>query len=745
MRPLSLTLDGFGSYATSTVIPLADINLAAITGQNGAGKSTIWDAIIYALYGTTRASGRDSDSVVSLGFDQCSVVYEFDLNGALWRASRTRQRGKRTTALLEVYDEESLSGWTARSDGSVRNTDRAIVELLGMSADTFLATVMVGQGDADRFTSSDPAQRKHVLHEVLGLDVFTLWNKRAKEHLDEVRGDLNGLRGKAEPLMERVAGLDDVESAVADAEAKAAAAENAANRAEARRAEAEQRLAAFDNDIAALERAREQLNALNAAARDRAAEAERARQEAEKAKSIAEQGLRDAAAALEKSRTAAAEVDDLTAAASRVRAEGEKVQSDCDKVVERGQNRKIDLTQITGQRDSINATITEKREQLDGLAKAADSGDPTCWVCEQALPAVRAQEMVASLTAEIADLEAQRSAKEAEVKSVSDEVQQLKEQFRALRADADRLAREAEDTRSRAESAAAEARMVDERAARAEEAKRSVDAAEQRIKASEPPAEDPQIKTVADEVAEIESRVSDAGALRSAVEESARAADEARRVHARALEDKGRLAERLAEIGRAAEALSEVDEAITLSEKEEDEWANMVKAFSKDGVPALVVASVVPELEAQANEVLGLLSNGTLMVRLATEKTTKSGTTKDTLEVAVLSAEGERPYETFSGGESLRVDLALRIGLSRLLAHRSGTQMRTLVIDEGWGALDNDGVSALSECLRTLHESGEFGAVFTVTHIPEIASAFPQQLIVSRDDEGYSMTEVLAN
>lgn len=745
MRPTSLTLEGFGSYATSTVIPLSDISLAAITGQNGAGKSTIWDAIIYALYGTTRASGRDSDSVVSLGFDQCTVAYEFDLDGALWRATRTRQRGKRTTALLEVYDDESLSGWTARSDGSVRNTDRAIVELLGMSADTFLATVMVGQGDADRFTSSDPAQRKHVLHEVLGLDVFSLWNKRAKEHLDEVRSDLSGLRGKAEPLMERVSDLEDVETAVADAEDKAAAAENAASRAESRRSEAENRLSALDNDIAALERARQKLDALTSEARERAAEAERSRKEAERAKSLAEQGLRDAAAALEKSRSAESKVDDLRGRASEVQAKAEQVQVERDEMVERGQTRKIDLTQVEAQRDSIVSTVSEKTEQLEGLTKAAESGDPTCWVCEQALPPERAQEMVASLTEEIADLRREKADKEREVETVSVEVQELRDKFNALRSEAASLVQSAEDARASVEAAAAEARLVDERSARVDEAQRALDGAVQGIKASSEPVEDPQVKVVGDEVAEIEGRVSDAGALRAAVDESARAADEARRVHARALEDKGRLAERLAEIGRAADALTEVDAAIVSSEKEEGEWANMVKAFSKDGVPALVVASVVPELEAQANEVLSLLSNGTLMVRLATEKQTKSGTTKDTLEVAVLSAEGERPYETFSGGESLRVDLALRIGLSRLLAHRSGTQMRTLVIDEGWGALDTDGVSALSECLRTLHESGEFGAVFTVTHIPEIASAFPQQLIVSRDDEGYSMTEVLAS
>lgn len=742
MRPISLSLNGFGSYATPTEVPLGSVALAAITGSNGSGKSTLFDAMLFALYGATRVGGRDTDAMVTLGQDQATVAFEFEVNGTRWRATRTRVRGKRTTALLEVWDPDSLSGWTARSDGTVRNTDAAIVDLLGMSLDTFLATVMVGQGDTDRFTSSDPATRKQVLGEVLGLDVFATWSKRAKSNLDEVRSQLEGLRGKAEPLMGRVAERDLVAQALADAETRANAAASAAEAADRRRAEMSARLAMLDADIERLDQVRARLQRLQGEAKKKQEAALAAQREAEQASRSAQEALNEAESMLNRSQRAAGAVPALTEEVDAARSRLAEAEHERDQLVERGRERAVEHTSKERDLTTVSETLAEKEEQARGLAKAIESGDPVCWVCEQPLPKDRAETMLADLDREIAGLRDQSAVLAREVAELDADVKRLRAEFHARKQDAEKQARALEAARDKVERAVSEAGLLDERSARVAELQtRVAEVAERAAAAAEVPV-DPSVAEAEEEVTVLEERVASAGALRSAVEESSKTLAEAQRTHADAVEERGRLAERLNEIDRAAAELEELDTQIRANETEAADWSHLLKAFSKDGVPALVVASVVPELEAQANEVLGVLSAEGLMVRLATEKQTKSGTTKDTLEVAVISPDGERPYETFSGGERLRIDLALRIGLSRLLAHRSGTQMRTLVIDEGWGALDPDGVHALADCLRTLHESGEFETIYTVTHIPEIAQAFPQQIAVTRDIEGYSEVSV---
>lgn len=747
MQPIKLTLEGFGSYVTATEIPLGDVTLAAITGANGAGKSTMWDALIYALYGKTRTGGRDADGVVSLGSDQASVSFEFDLSGIRWRANRTRIRGKRTTALLEVYDPESLSGWTARSDGSVKNTDAAIEDLLGMSADTFLATVMVGQGDADRFTSSDPAKRKQVLHEVLGLDAFAVWGKRAKDHRDEVKQQITTLNGRAEPLLEKVRSRDTVQGEFDTASESANAARTAADRAEERRSEADRRLHALETDLANLAAARDRADRLAREAAEKARAAEAARRDAEDAKRKAEAALADAETKLDKSRRAADAIERLQSEADRAAGTVDSVMRDMEQVREEGTSVKVEAGQAETEVARLADAIAEREERADGLEKARTSGDPSCWVCAQSLPHETAETMAADLRDEITRLRDDHAAAQERHRTLSARLTDLRARHEALKSQAATERDTLDKARQNVDLAKSEAALLDERAANRDRCEEQVTDADAKIAASVDGTvtEPPELVEARAEIDRLTTATADADMLRSAVRTSEDAVKSAKQNYEGALTRKAALQQQLDDIDSAELALGDLTDQISEHTEEQSEWDAMVTAFSKDGVPALITASVVPELEQQTNEILGLLSNGTLMVRLETEKESKSGTTKDTLDIAVVSAEGERDYATFSGGERLRIDLALRIGLSRLLANRSGTQMRTLVIDEGWGALDNDGVVALSDCLRTLQESGEFGAVFTVTHIPEIATAFPQQVMVSRDIEGFSEVRISNN
>jgi DNA repair protein SbcC/Rad50 len=148
----------------------------------------------------------------------------------------------------------------------------------------------------------------------------------------------------------------------------------------------------------------------------------------------------------------------------------------------------------------------------------------------------------------------------------------------------------------------------------------------------------------------------------------------------------------------------------------------------------LIIEQAIPALEDEANRLLHKITGGRFTLRIDSLRVLKSGGMKESLEVIVADEVSERPLEALSGGERQCVDLSLRISLARLLAHRAGRSIETLIIDEGFTALD---VVHRQRTIEVLHELlEEFTCVLFVTHLQELADAFPARLEITRDENG---------
>ncbi len=163
-------------------------------------------------------------------------------------------------------------------------------------------------------------------------------------------------------------------------------------------------------------------------------------------------------------------------------------------------------------------------------------------------------------------------------------------------------------------------------------------------------------------------------------------------------------------------------------------YGELRQACGRDGVPALLMESAIPELEAAANELLLRMTDGRLRLQLETTRERKRGGEIETLDIRIADEYGLRDYELFSGGEAFRINFALRIALSRLLARRAGTQLRSLFIDEGFGTQDEAGRERLVEAIAAIQD--DFDLILVITHIEELRDRFPLQLRVEKDAEG---------
>jgi exonuclease SbcC len=121
-------------------------------------------------------------------------------------------------------------------------------------------------------------------------------------------------------------------------------------------------------------------------------------------------------------------------------------------------------------------------------------------------------------------------------------------------------------------------------------------------------------------------------------------------------------------------------------------------------------------------------------VRIETQREIKTGEVREALDIIISDELGSRPYELYSGGESFRINFAIRIALSRLLARRAGAQLRTLFIDEGFGTQDARGREHLVAAINTIQD--DFDRILVITHIDELKQAFPTRIEVTKTPQG---------
>jgi exonuclease SbcC len=167
------------------------------------------------------------------------------------------------------------------------------------------------------------------------------------------------------------------------------------------------------------------------------------------------------------------------------------------------------------------------------------------------------------------------------------------------------------------------------------------------------------------------------------------------------------------------------------------------RALSKDGVPAMLIEQALPAIQDEANNILCQLSNYTMSVTFSTQRERKTSRREDkieTLDILISDGAATRDYETYSGGEAFRINFAIRLALARVLARRAGAQVRTLVIDEGFGNQDAEGRQRLIEAIGQVHR--DFDLILVITHLDELKDQFPARIEVEKTPQGSRLSVI---
>ena len=204
----------------------------------------------------------------------------------------------------------------------------------------------------------------------------------------------------------------------------------------------------------------------------------------------------------------------------------------------------------------------------------------------------------------------------------------------------------------------------------------------------------------------------------------------------------GSIKERLERCAYLERTRAEKKAARDAAAKEQKVYEELALAFGKRGIQAMLIENALPELEEEANSLLARMTDNRMSVRIESQRAAKSreGEPIETLDINIGDELGTRRYEMYSGGEAFRIDFALRIALSKLLARRAGAPLPTLIIDEGFGSQDAGGRERLVEAINSIQD--DFEKILVITHIDEMKESFPVRIEVTKGPDG-SKVEVV--
>jgi len=863
--PLHLKLSGFLSYRNPVEVDFSGFDLACISGQNGAGKSSLLDAMTWALFGQAR---KRDESLVNLQSAAAEVAFTFGYENNHYRVIRSLARGKTTVLEFQILDNgrqsidlrtsSTVNGqWRPLTERSTRETQGRIEQVLRLDYETFINVSFFLQGRADQFAQQPPTRRKEILGNILGLEVWEVYKERASEHRKAVESNLGAVGSRTTEIDAELAEEEPRKLYLAELETQLNGLVVSRKVQEAALASVKQMRAGLDRQrelvfkmAQVLQRSQANLSGLqtrldgreavrqpHADLLGRAGEVEvayadwqQARRELEtwdgiasqfheqekhrlpfldeintqKAKLEQEKETLDGQGATVRHHLAiSAEMATGLVSAKKAMAEAETKLDELarlEKQIQAGRERQAELR---AENASLKAKMDELKLRIEKL-EAADGA--TCPLCGQSLSAEHRQSTLEQLQAEgrqkgdawrankssteelvahLAYYEAQSSnyaRADADRLSLSSIVAQLTERMKTNQnltkewetngaKRLDRINRTLEGGKFAAEARIKLAKVDKELSALGYEA--AIHDAARRTEVQARPAEAAYralessraaLKPLDDEIANLNSQVTTLtaeianqqieyeSAVKTLADEEAQAPDldGAERTLFDSQERENQLNQ---EVGAARQKVSVLIDLRKRKKKLEVERAELglqigqykalERAFGKDGVPALLIEQALPEIEMKANEILGRLSDDSMHLHFETQAKYKEEKRKDlreTLEIQVSDGAGERDYEMFSGGEAFRVNFAIRLALSEVLAQRRGARLQMLVIDEGFGSQDAHGRQRLIQSINAVR--ADFAKILVITHLDELIDAFPTRIEVEKTELGSTVRVV---
>ena len=851
MIPVNLRMRNFMPYkGDAPPLCFTPIHTACISGDNGAGKSSIIDAITWALWGRSRA--KSDDDLIHQGENETRVEFDFSSGGQLFRVVRqhARPKGKRASgqSSLDLFSITDSGCIPICGDNKTQTQEKLNNTILHMDYETFTSSAYLRQGHADEFTRQDPADRKEVLANILGLSIYDKYEDMAKEkakyfgdeagilrnnllgwdkeladnancdgELKETLSVINNLRSTIEKkdselksLRQKRGELDSLHLENERLERDAIRLIEDIERWETNLKQSQKQVEEFqaiielereiDTGYAEFVEKRELLGKQNQKEKERFRLEERYSRltrvfDQEKSKLDTRHKVIETR--ITHFEETAQNLDSLKAQLIELQPKQIELKQSEEKIAglrKNAQELNSSLTKLTSEATRLKQEIADIDEKLKLLSTTADRVH--CPLCETELGNEGLNVVSGKYLAEkvkklerISAIGVEASQVGSVIKRAEEDIVQLDAKFKQNNEKL--IAQETRIAQSVKEANAANIKLAEEKQSlesvestlvtkdfahdeqrvmvqieaaleelgydeklhhsleqeveileKYDQLKRNLDDALNRIYAEENKvttarAAIQELKNRQDlDIArqkEIAARVAQFPEIMNLLNLAENEYQTLLKQQQTSQQRLGGLEERTKYLKTLEQRVSEARTSLTEAVEKETIYRELVRIFGKKGIQAMLIETALPEIEAEANRLLSRMTDGRMSLTFEPQKVTRKGTIAETLDIKIADELGTRNYEMFSGGEAFRIDFAIRIALSRLLARRADAPLPTLIIDEGFGTQDADGIEKLKEAINSVQN--EFEKILVITHIDELKDAFPTRIDVVKKVE----------
>ena len=195
MIPIRLQIQGFLSYHEKVDLDFSDFDLACISGSNGAGKSSLLDAITWVLFGEAR---RKDDTIINHQSTGAEVILDFSYEDSIYRVQRSKKKDE--TTKLEFFVRTDDGAWKPLTEATLRATEERIRQSLRLDYETFTNASFFLQGKADQFAQQRPGDRKRILSSILGLETWEKYKDESSRRRRSAELELSGVEAQLKEI-----------------------------------------------------------------------------------------------------------------------------------------------------------------------------------------------------------------------------------------------------------------------------------------------------------------------------------------------------------------------------------------------------------------------------------------------------------------------------------------------------------------------------------------------------------------
>ena len=607
MIPVNLKLSNFTSYGErQQALDFTHFKLAAISGLNGAGKSSLLDSITWCVWGTSRA-GDSSDELIHQGADKMYVEFSFEFDGGKYTVKRMRIKKGGGSTSLELW-----SGGHNLTEGTIKATQEKIINLLHLTFETFTNSAFLRQDHADEFTTKGPTDRKRILSDILGLSHYDDLEEKAKEKIKDIQTKLQLLEYQVLEIETELSQKEEKEKQLAQSKSKVKEVENI--------------IKILEGEITILKSRKEIGQILQSQKKELEQIIFQGKLRAERIKNLQNNILKleDLQKEIDQFKKSREELEDLRKKQTEIL------------------NVQKQMASYEGQLNLKNhqkRTLEKEIEDLEIEIKQLSASGAKCPTCSQEINKDQKHQVKESLQKKIKD-------KRVEISKISttDEEESLKKLTAFLKTIAidEKKLKELQDSVTKLEDLQRQKEQALQNQAALETEKKTREELLILYKNKET-----QIKKLADDLGKLPEVAGELEEKEKELEAKKAEEKEARNLLGQATELISR-SEQLEKLYKQKQ-----EEKLT-QQKESNIYAELALAFGKKGIQAMIIENAIPEIEDEANKLLDKLTEGRMKISLLTQRETKTKLADgekgiiETLDIIISDEMGERPYEMYS-------------------------------------------------------------------------------------------------